>query len=356
MDWSNERYYRRYVRETVADVALHWKARAIWDAIMLKLDRAGVIDLQGYGLLGLAGLIRIPADEVIEHMPALLADGRCELHGEYLVAPNWIPAQEANQSDRQRQAESRARRRDLARRAEVLASSSEASYDQNVECGLQSVSEEQSGENESSNEQNVTNRDSMSQNVNKCHTRSHGVTPSLSSLSSLDPPLPPTGGDGSLFGPLSEPPEEPRGEPEESPAPSRPRARKPRAKVNGWTPALREAATVAEPALKRLSERTKVGFGACVSNVRWVERLLREESPPTERDLRLVVWHYCNEWLGTPQAKYLQPSTLFGVEKFAERLAQSKAAWAKKHGDEDESDAEVSDVTRAFLQLGVKHD
>ena len=78
MDWSNERYVRVYVRETIADIALTWQARAIWDAIMKKLDRAGIIPLAGGGFRGLAGLIRIPYEVVEEHIGQLLEDGRIE--------------------------------------------------------------------------------------------------------------------------------------------------------------------------------------------------------------------------------------------------------------------------------------
>ena len=113
MDWSNERYVRVYVRETVGDVALTWQGRAIWREILIKCDRAGVIVLDGHGVRGLAGLIRMPPEVVEEHFQQLLDDGRVQIRGEYLIVPNYIEAQESTKSDAQRQRESREKRRML---------------------------------------------------------------------------------------------------------------------------------------------------------------------------------------------------------------------------------------------------
>lgn len=146
MDWSNERYVRVYVRETVGDVALTWQGRAIWKEILVKCDRAGVIALDGHGVRGLAGLIRMPADVVEEHLQQLLDDGRIELNGDYLVIPNYVDAQEATQSDKQRAAESRARRREKAMLGEILS-------------------------------QNVTDCHKTNSGVTACHDVSQDVTP-----------------------------------------------------------------------------------------------------------------------------------------------------------------------------------
>lgn len=152
MDWSNERYVRVYTRETVGNVAMSWQARAIWSEVLQKSDRAGVIGLDGHGMRGLAGLIRMPVEVIEEHIKQLLSDGRVVIQGEYLVVPNYIEAQEAPQSDKQRQRELRARRRDRA----MLEGIEETS--QNVN----------------------TQRDTESQNVTESHVESHGVTSSHS--------------------------------------------------------------------------------------------------------------------------------------------------------------------------------
>ena len=115
MDWSNERYVRLYTRETVDDALLSWEARALWHELLKRFDRAGVVEVGPHGWRGVAVLVRIPP-EIVERAGAELEqDGRIERRGDYLLAPNFIEAQEATFSDRQRKAESRARRRDEAR-------------------------------------------------------------------------------------------------------------------------------------------------------------------------------------------------------------------------------------------------
>lgn len=134
MDWSNERYVRIYVRETVGDVALTWQGRAIWREILIKCDRAGLISLDGHGVRGLAGLIRMPPEMVEEHFQQILDDGRVQIRGDYLVVPNYIEAQEATQSDAQRQRECRARRRDKA----MLGELDKMSQNVNAQCDNES--------------------------------------------------------------------------------------------------------------------------------------------------------------------------------------------------------------------------
>jgi hypothetical protein len=148
VDWQNERYVRVYTRETVADSALTWEARAIWIEILKRLDRAGVLSLGGCGLRGLAGLIRIPSDVVEIHFPSLLIDGRIVQNGDFLVAPNFQEAQEAIQSNKQRTAECRARRREIALFNEKMS-------------------------------QNVTNSNESLQNVTTGNVLQRAVTPSL---------------------------------------------------------------------------------------------------------------------------------------------------------------------------------
>jgi len=140
VDGENERYVRLYVRRTVDDALLPWKSRALWKELLPKFDRAGVID-NAHGCRGIAALVEWPVEVVEEALPPLLADGRVEQIGDHLIAPNYLEANEATQSDKQRQAECRARRRDVAR--------------------MQSI---------------VTNRDSKSQNVTECHKTSGSVT------------------------------------------------------------------------------------------------------------------------------------------------------------------------------------
>lgn len=145
MDWENERYVRVYVRDTVDDAVLSWEALALWNQMLRKMDRSGVIDVGRHGAMGLAALVRIPLHVVEPALLELIGDGRIVVNPNtnQILAPNYMHAQEARQSDKLRQAESRARRRDLS--------------------------------------QNVTERHELSQPVTPCHTVS--PQPSLPVLS-----------------------------------------------------------------------------------------------------------------------------------------------------------------------------
>jgi hypothetical protein len=114
MDWSNERYVRLYTRDTTNWTVLSWQARSLWCLLMRKLDRAGVLEMGRHGPRGLAVVVGMPLDVVQPALQELLEDGCIVLCGTALVAPNFMDAQDAPQSDAQRKRESRARYRDLA--------------------------------------------------------------------------------------------------------------------------------------------------------------------------------------------------------------------------------------------------
>lgn len=129
MNWSDERYVRVYTRDTADWVDLGWEAQALLLLLMRKVDRAGVLDLGRRGEAGLANLLRMPLDVLQRSLVTLEADG-CVTRshtGSQLVLPNFLAAQEARQSDRQRQHESRARRRDAAKSATTMESRHTAS-------------------------------------------------------------------------------------------------------------------------------------------------------------------------------------------------------------------------------------
>ncbi len=178
MDWENERYVRSYTRETVDDIALSWEARALWDRLLLRFDRAGVLEIGRHGWKGLAGLVRMPPSVVERAGFELLEDGRVEVRGTSLIAPNFIDAQEAKQSDKLRQRESRARRRDQARAKNL----GFFPADPNVT------------KRDDKSHGVSTKRDVPSQNVTTSHTRSHGVTPSLAVPSLASKSTSPTSG------------------------------------------------------------------------------------------------------------------------------------------------------------------
>lgn len=128
--------------------------------LLRKLDRAGVMDLApSYPAVDVVALaVGLPVDVVAVGLPALTKVGVVELHGDTLVMPNFLAAQEASMSDAQRQREARARRRDKARAV--------------TKC-------------DTSDTHVVTERDPT---VTPGHTESHAVTPSVPSVPDLAEP------------------------------------------------------------------------------------------------------------------------------------------------------------------------
>lgn len=115
MDWQNERYVRVYTRDTPDWLLWSWEARALLLLLLRKVDRAGVLELGRHGVKAIAVTVGMPLDVVERTIPELTKEGTVEIQDGRLVIPNYLEAQEATQSDAQRQRESRARRRDLAR-------------------------------------------------------------------------------------------------------------------------------------------------------------------------------------------------------------------------------------------------
>lgn len=118
MNWEDERYVRLYVRDTGDWVTLSWDAQALFVQILRKVDRAGVLQFGKHGIRSLAAVIghREMAERLAPALDELLADGCIQMQGDCIIVPNFIEAQEAKQSDKQRQSESRLRRRDLMRK------------------------------------------------------------------------------------------------------------------------------------------------------------------------------------------------------------------------------------------------
>jgi len=109
MDWSNEDYVRMYTRETSDDLMLSWEAIALWRAMLCKFDRSGLIATRR-GSRALAALVRMPHDVVESALAELVDDGRIQAKEVGYFAPNFLAAQTATKSDRQRQKEARDRR------------------------------------------------------------------------------------------------------------------------------------------------------------------------------------------------------------------------------------------------------
>ena len=144
MDYSNERWVRLYTRDTATWKLVDWRARTVLLHILRKADRAGVIDVGKDGELGLAALLELPREIVADGLRQLLERETVLATGSAYVLPNFLEAQEAPATDKQRQRDSRGNRRARAMRDAAMLS--------------------------------VTNRDSASRNVTECHARSQDVT------------------------------------------------------------------------------------------------------------------------------------------------------------------------------------
>ncbi len=116
MDWSDERYVRLYTRDTVTWKLIKWQGRHVLTELFRKVDRAGVLDFGDEGIEeAISALIDTPLEVVSIGLEKILERGVAVIQGSSLVLPNFLEAQEAAQSDKHRQRESRAKRRDLAR-------------------------------------------------------------------------------------------------------------------------------------------------------------------------------------------------------------------------------------------------
>lgn len=122
MEWTNERYVRLYTRDTDDWLVLSWQAKALFPLILRKVDRSGFLSTKR-GPVGIAAQTGVPIDVVTIGLLDLLRDGSVtECDGGYLL-PNYIDAQEAPQSDAQRQKEHRERLRDRKRSHNVTGES-----------------------------------------------------------------------------------------------------------------------------------------------------------------------------------------------------------------------------------------
>lgn len=284
MDWSNERYVRVYTRDTTTWKLLDWRARTVLLHLFRKVDRAGVLDVGADGVLGLAAVLELPFD-IVEPGIAYLAASRgggvptVIATGSAYVLPRFLEAQEAPQSDAQRQRESRSRRRDLAltpvtvpRR--FVTSGHESGWDR--------------------------------------HDNREPVTPSQTSQTRIR-----IGGANS-DSPLVTATQEithvvkttDRG----------------RAGKHDPTPAERD---IAARVLAKLSEYSKIRYRGSDKHVGLIARHLR--AGVTEHDLRAVVALQAADWEDDPKMrKYLRPETLFGIETIEKYLDAARTEYARE--------------------------
>ncbi len=111
MNWDDEPFIKVFKNDTVHWHLFKWEGQCVLQGLMRKVDRAGVIDLAD-GLEGLSMMLGDMPVNVIETGLARLAKyGTVIKDGSRLIIPNFLIAQTSRQSDKQRQRESRERRR-----------------------------------------------------------------------------------------------------------------------------------------------------------------------------------------------------------------------------------------------------
>ena len=113
MNFDDERFVKIYPRNTTNWKLLGWEGRCVLMMLLREVDRAGCLDIEG-GMEGLALLLDLPPDVTVRGFVACVKRGSVVQNGNLAIIPNFVRAQDARQTDRVRQAESRARRREVA--------------------------------------------------------------------------------------------------------------------------------------------------------------------------------------------------------------------------------------------------
>jgi len=126
MDFTNERYVCLYVRDTTTWKRLPWPSRMILPNILRKLDRSGLMELEGMTAAACVALhLEVPLEFVAEALPPLFrpmdpndaSTAILTLTPTAIFWPRFRDGQDSTKSDKQRQRESRENRAMKARLA-----------------------------------------------------------------------------------------------------------------------------------------------------------------------------------------------------------------------------------------------
>lgn len=112
MRWEDERYVRVYTRNTISWRMLPWEARTTLLHLFRAVDRAGLLEVEEYGIDGVAALLELPVEIVKTGLAKLTEKKIIQWTGErsdVLFIPNFLAAQEAHSSDAQRKRDQRER-------------------------------------------------------------------------------------------------------------------------------------------------------------------------------------------------------------------------------------------------------
>jgi hypothetical protein len=123
VNWSDERYVRVYVRDTVEWLAWSWQAQALFLLLLRKVDRAGCVDLPGdaaKAARGLSRMVGMPEDVIAAALPELEESGAVTPGPRGLVIRNYVAAQEAVASNAERQRRYKERQAAITERHDSL--------------------------------------------------------------------------------------------------------------------------------------------------------------------------------------------------------------------------------------------
>ncbi len=109
MDWDNEPWVKLYTRDTGDRLEAGWEANAVFDSMLRKCSRSGIIDARS--ARGLSASLRIPAD-VVERAVVILQElNMVQVTEMGYLLPSFLKAQEARTSNAQRQRDFREKER-----------------------------------------------------------------------------------------------------------------------------------------------------------------------------------------------------------------------------------------------------
>lgn len=114
MNFEDEHYVRIYTRDTKSWLRWGWEGQAVFVAVMRKLDKAGVMDIDD-PIEDVALVTGIPVEIVAIGLPRVLKSGTFEVRQGHLICPRYIEGQSTPKSDAQRMRELRERRSAKAR-------------------------------------------------------------------------------------------------------------------------------------------------------------------------------------------------------------------------------------------------
>lgn len=114
MNWSDERYVRLFIRDTVTWKSLKFEGQTVLMHVLRKLDRAGVLDIGSTDPVEAVHLVTdIPIDFARIGLKRCIDCGVLEVDGDRILMPNYLDAQESIASNAARVRKYRARQKDL---------------------------------------------------------------------------------------------------------------------------------------------------------------------------------------------------------------------------------------------------